>query len=353
MTASVHESNVEMADYSEGEVALRVKWGGSLYAVELPMESTVADLKNRLFELTEVLPKRQKVIGLPSSGGRLPHDALLLSTLNLKPDHRIMLVGSREADISAANAAYLNAEGNVINDLDIDYDPEDGSRRILRDEATYRRRLQRRIETTEVRIMNEPRPGKRLLVLDLDYTLFDCRSTAPSIAELGRPGLHAFLASAYRWYDIVVWSQTSWRWLEAKLTGLSMLFSDDYKISFVLDRTSMFSVTSKKNGQERTHEVKALEIIWRKFPGRWGAHNTIHIDDLSRNFALNPQSGLKITPFKNAASTRTRDRELYYLEHYLKLIANNEDDFTKLKHKHWRRYCATRDLTWLQNLPPQ
>lgn len=347
MSATLQKGNDVAEDYSENEVALRVKWGGSFYAVELPMQSTVADLKNRLFELTEVLPMRQKVIGLPSSNGRLPDDALLLNSFNLRADHRIMLVGSREADITAANAAYLNAVNNVVNDLDVDYDPEDGSRRILRDEATYRRRLQRRIETTEVRIMNEPRPGKRLLVLDLDYTLFDCRSTAPSIAELGRPGLHMFLGSVYQWYDIVVWSQTSWRWLEAKLTGLSMLFSDEYKISFVLDRTSMFAVTSKKNGQERTHEVKALEIIWRKFPGRWGPHNTIHIDDLSRNFALNPQSGLKIAPFKNAPLTRARDRELIYLERYLKLIANNEEDFTKLKHKHWKRYCMRSDPTYL------
>lgn len=322
------------------EVAFRVKWGGSLYAVELPLESTIADLKRRLFELTEVQPKRQKVIGLPSTGSRLPDDTLMLNSLNLKPDQGIMLFGSREADISAANAAYLTVEADIVNDLDVDYDPEDGSRRTLRDEATYRRRLERRIETTEVRIMNQPRLGKRLLVLDLDYTLFDCRSSAPTISRLGRPGLHAFLASAYRWYDIVVWSQTSWRWLEAKLTGLSMLFSEGYKLCFVLDRTSMFSVTSKKHGQERTHEVKALEIIWRKFPGRWGPHNTVHIDDLSKNFALNPQSGLKIAPFKNANVTRETDRELFRLEHYLKLIAEREPDFTKLKHKNWNRYRA-------------
>lgn len=342
-----------MAESFENEVALRVKWSGSVYAVELPPQSTVADLKSRLYELTEVLPKRQKIIGLPSVGGGLPGDDLCLASLKLKLDQRIVLFGSREADISAANAAYFSVDADIINDLDVDYDPDDGSRRILGDEAIYRRRLERRIETTEIRIMNEPRPGKRLLVLDLDYTLFDCRSTAPTIADLGRPGLHSLLSSVYRWYDIVVWSQTSWRWLEAKLTGLSMLFSENYKLTFVLDRTSMFSVTSKKNGQERTHEVKALEIIWRKFPGRWSSQNTIHIDDLSKNFALNPQSGLKIAPFKNALVTRAADLELYHLERYLRLIAQHESDFTKLKHKHWKRYCASHYASQSQNTSPQ
>lgn len=331
----------------ENEIALCVKWGASLYPVELPSHSTVADLKNRLFELTEVLPKRQKVLGLPKANARCPDHTMLLQSLNLKLDQRLMLIGSREADISAANAAYFNADTDVVNDLDVDYDPDGGSNRVLRDVATYHRRLERRLQTTEIRIMNEPRPGKKLLVLDLDYTLFDCRSAADTVAELGRPGLHAFLASAYRSYDIVIWSQTSWRWLEAKLTALSMLFSNDYKLSFVMDRTSMFSVTSRKNGQQRTHEVKALEIIWRKFPGRWSDRNTVHIDDLSKNFAMNPQSGLKISAFKNAPVTRTADRELFYLDHYLSLIAQREPDFTKLKHKHWKRYCATHDSTWL------
>lgn len=319
---------------SEPEVALRVKWAGTIYVVELSTSSTVLDLKQRLFELTEVLPKRQKVLGLPFVSGRPPIDALPLAQLSLKPDQRLMLVGSREADISAANMPDQVID--VVNDLDVDYE-EDDTRDTLR--KAYHRRLERRIETTEFRIINPPRGQKKLLVLDLDYTLFDCRSVADSIGDLGRPGLHHFLTVVYDKYDIVIWSQTSWRWLEAKLTGLGMLLSADYKLTFVLDRTSMFSITSRTGGKERTHEVKALEIIWRKFKN-WNASNTIHVDDLSKNFALNPQSGLKIMPFKNANVSRQFDTELFKLSRYLELIACRETDFSKLKHKHWKKYCS-------------
>lgn len=45
--------------------------------------------------------------------------------------------------------------------------------------------------------LNEPRPGKKLLVLDIDYTLFDHRSAAETGNELMRPFLHEFLTSAY------------------------------------------------------------------------------------------------------------------------------------------------------------
>jgi len=46
-------------------------------------------------------------------------------------------------------------------------------------------------------MLNDPRPGKKLLVLDIDYTLFDHRSVAESGLELMRPYLHFFLESAY------------------------------------------------------------------------------------------------------------------------------------------------------------
>ena len=317
----------------QSEIAFCVKWCGSKYAVELYMHSTVLDLKQRLYELTEVHPKRQKVVGLPFVFGKPPGDTQVLKHLKLRPDLPLMLFGTREADISALNAA-CEENDDIINDLDADDDGIESDDCLL---ELYRKRLERRIETTEFRIINAPRPGKKLLVLDLDYTLFDCRGGGP-IENLGRPGLHEFLASAYHWYDIVVWSQTSWRWLEAKLTGLSVLFSSEYKLTFVLDRTSMFPISSRKGKSKRTHEVKALEIIWRTHK-QWNSKNTIHIDDLSKNFALNPQSGLKITPFKNALLTRQFDRELYDLKLYLVLIAQSEADFTKLKHENWRQYC--------------
>jgi len=87
--------------------------------------------------------------------------------------------------------------------------------------------------------------------------------------------------------------------------------------------------------KKKKHEVKALEIIWAKFP-QWTKQNTIHVDDLSRNFAMNPKNGLKIPPFKNAAETRSSDTVLRALAKYLKLVAKTEDissmDHTKWEH---------------------
>lgn len=127
--------------------------------------------------------------------------------------------------------------------------------------------------------MHPLRSGKKLLVLDLDYTLIDCKALNNPMIDVMRPGLHEFLAVCYEHYDIVIWSQTSWRALEAKVTTIGLLTHPDYKISFVMDISTMFSVMSQRDGKPFKHQVKALDIIWTKF-SQYSAKNTVHIDDL-------------------------------------------------------------------------
>jgi ubiquitin-like domain-containing CTD phosphatase 1 len=42
-------------------------------------------------------------------------------------------------------------------------------------------KLQRRIDTAQIKVLNPPRPGKKCLVLDIDYTIFDLNSTAGAL----------------------------------------------------------------------------------------------------------------------------------------------------------------------------
>lgn len=59
-------------------------------------------------------------------------------------------------------------------------------------------------------------------------------------------------------------------------------------------------------------------------------------DDIRRNFLMNPQNGLKIKSFREAYKNRSKDKELYYLTKYLKLIAHF-DDFSSLDHSNWHK----------------
>jgi ubiquitin-like domain-containing CTD phosphatase 1 len=48
--------------------------------------------------------------------------------------------------------------------------------------------------------------------------------------------------------------------------------------------------------------VKPLGVIWGKFP-QYSQRNTIMFDDLRRNFLMNPQSGLRIRPFREVSGS--------------------------------------------------
>lgn len=83
-------------------------------------------------------------------------------------------------------------------------------------------------------------------------------------------------------------------------------------------------------------EILFTSMTWYSFLrfmyGAWDWCRTLQ----GRNFALNPNEGLKISPFKNAHTERAaQDRELDRLARYLVHIADIED-FRSINHKVWR-----------------
>ncbi|GJJ76924.1 ubiquitin-like domain-containing CTD phosphatase 1 [Entomortierella parvispora] len=307
-------------------ISLTAQWNGKKLPFEVDLDYTIGELKNKLMELTNVEPKRQKLMLVR---GKLPEDHVVLSSLSLKDNQTFLMMGTPEAKVIKAPETMPD----VLNDLDEDYTPDDEAFASM---AANQKNLKAAIAKCDINIMHTLRPGKKLLVLDLDYTLIDCKALNNPMIEVMRPGLHEFLSVCYEHYDIVIWSQTSWRALEAKVTTIGLLTHPEYKISFVMDISTMFSVMSQRDGKPFKHQVKALDIIWTKFP-QYSAKNTIHIDDLSRNFAMNPKSGLKIGAFKNGAVSRHVDRELYHLAKYLIDLSKNTN-FKEIDHKVWKNH---------------
>jgi ubiquitin-like domain-containing CTD phosphatase 1 len=375
---NLDEDNDEEEDEEDDDTAkvtLIAKFGKERICLEhLPEYTTIGQVKQLLRSKTNVLPKRQKLVGLQAAqtnqnGTKGVFDELPLSELKSKGSttivkqpasksknattittHQFILMGTPEKDIFVdPSERGPDALPDVIDDFELDFNA--GSDEWLQHVANEEN-LRQFTEQTMVHLMNPPRPGKPLLVLDLDHTLLDFSSrqilTAGAagspdlasipgvaagpprassdhvVAAMKRPFMNEFLATCYRYYDLVVWSQTSWRWLETKLIELGMLTHPGYKFVFVLDKTSMFTVVSTKRNDRSmsiTHHVKPLQIIWSKFPEYWGPHNTVHVDDLSRNFALNLGSGLKIKPYHRKKSSARKDMELLLLSRYLTILA--------------------------------
>nr|CAG4644979.1 EOG090X0A5K [Leptodora kindtii] len=309
-----------------------VKWSGKEYAVVVKAHAaSVLCLKKAIQDETGVKVGRQKLLNLKFKG-KSAEDGVKLASLDLKPGFKIMMMGSLEEDITAATTAPENVD-QVVNDLDLTEEEV-----ALENREEYLSKISKRVDTYEIKKLNDPRPGKKLLVLDIDYTLFDHRSSAETGNELMRPFLHEFLTAAYENYDIVIWSATSMKWIEEKMKLLGVATNPNYKIAFYLDYLAMVSVHVPKHG---LLDVKPLAVIWGKFPDVYTSKNTIMFDDIRRNFLLNQQNGLRIRPFREAHLNRDKDRELLYLARYLKDISHLED-LTNLNHRSWEKYKPSK-----------
>ncbi|KAF8205726.1 HAD subfamily IIID h [Mycena galopus ATCC 62051] len=318
-------------------IDLQFTWAGKPFTLSIAESDRVFDFKAALHKLTKVPPERQKILGLTKTN-KLPPDQERIADLRLTTGKKFTLIGTPEGD-EIKDPSQLEFLPDVLNDLDRDFTEDPSASDAYRNDKRNIRKVKEATAALNINIIHPLRPGKKLLVLDIDYTILDTKPlTSGSLPprECARPRLHEFLEAIYPYYDICIWSQTSWIWLETKLVELEMIGSQrNYQISFVLDKTPMFTVFTERDGKPWTHSVKALQIIWNHFP-QYNATNTIHVDDLSRNFALNPKEGLKISAFKGANTPAAEaDRELDKLGRYMLHIANVED-FRTLSHKDWK-----------------
>ena len=171
-------------------------------------------------------------------------------------------------------------------------------------------------------LLLQPRTDTKLLVLDLDHTLWDGSAQVEQLSQKLRPGLFDFFSKVVEYYDIIIWSNTPKKVLMIKLQALG-LFNQDLRVIAVLDRSAMTKCRGKR--------TKALEVIWHQLKC-YNSHNTIHVDDLEDNFCLNPRQGLKIKSFKVGHQD---DCELRVLGEYLVQLAKVED-FNEHSHENWR-----------------
>ncbi|RWS30193.1 ubiquitin-like domain-containing CTD phosphatase 1 isoform X2 [Leptotrombidium deliense] len=332
MSAGDCEAVINTTDESS-KFSVIIKWSGKEYVIDEEMvceEDTVLHLKHCVYKLTGVLPQRQKLMGIKVKGKPATDDAKLYD-LKLKANSKIMMIGSKEEDIQNMSNVDTSVGDGVVNDLDI----PDNVDVPLSAREEFLAKVERRVKELKVTVFNEPRVGKKLLVLDIDYTLFDHRSVAEHIDQLMRPYLHEFLTSAYQDYDIVIWSATGMKWIEVKMRQMGVMSNPNYKIAFFLDSSAMIQVHTPQYG---LLDVKPLGVIWGKFE-QYNSKNTIMFDDIRRNFLMNPQNGLRIKAFRDALRNRETDRELKNLAVYLKKIAEM-DDLSKLNHRHWHRFVS-------------
>ncbi|KAG5471337.1 hypothetical protein LSCM1_01417 [Leishmania martiniquensis] len=81
---------------------IEVKFGSAKHNIEVPEDATLGALKAAIYDVTNVLPPLQKLLGKPNLQSK-PDDTLL-SILGIKDKTKLMLIGSVAAEVVKANA---------------------------------------------------------------------------------------------------------------------------------------------------------------------------------------------------------------------------------------------------------
>lgn len=68
--------------------------------------------------------------------------------------------------------------------------------------------------------------------------------------------------------------------------------------------------------------------------------NEVQVDDLARNFAMNPSNGLRVHAYKDSMNRRSTDTELKSVSKYLLQLAHGVADFSALDHKKFKSYMG-------------
>lgn len=164
-----------------------VKWKREEFVVELTDGLTVAGLREILEERSGVPVSNLKLMW-PGKKRTDDVEALEVAALGLKPSQKIVMVGSAVARVLVKPTA--EEEAMIVDDLLLKPAELVAPHKCEKNLKKVQNAI-RRFEVKETFAV--PRSGKKLLVLDVDYTFFDHCSPAETAAELMRPFLHEFL----------------------------------------------------------------------------------------------------------------------------------------------------------------
>jgi len=79
-------------------------------------------------------------------------------------------------------------------------------------------------------------------------------------------------------------------------------------------------------------KTKPLEVIFHHYP-QFSEKNTLLVDDLLKNFIMNPKCGIQIERYDSGM--KNEDEELKYLASYLEKIKTLEN-FSTVSHNCWQ-----------------
>eukprot|EP00924_Labyrinthula_sp_SR-Ha-C_P015899 snap_masked-scaffold_4-processed-gene-12.36-mRNA-1 protein AED:0.39 eAED:0.39 QI:0/-1/0/1/-1/1/1/0/399 len=387
-----------MANAENTKHMIHLMWKKQSFNFPVTSTDSLYQLKELVFERTGVLPEHQTLLFKTSDKvfkGNLKKlnakEVFLSSIINTsKAELSLKMIGKQRTQnkpsalIKTLEQEYYSL--TIYNDMEEETELKEKESKTIRKYKGRRKfllanskdqnlsghvdaatKLNLKIENLPINLMNPPRQGKWLLVLDLDKTLLHFSSNMTrqqNIQDQLRPYLFEFLSRMYKYFDLAIWSQTHYQYIEIKLLELGFLeppldlkgkpaaeggYTYDYKFCFALNTEHMFKVHAREykarvggtRFKESTEQhVKPLHFIWNqvdeKIQGKWNKSNTIHIDDIARNFILNPDNGLLCDPY----TMKRKEKDNFHLKKiadYLEHIVLHYKSASAVNHSNWKQ----------------
>jgi ubiquitin-like domain-containing CTD phosphatase 1 len=336
---------------------LFIKYKGDVHEVPVDPTETVLDVKERVEAITCVSKAKQKLLGLRLKGvpgvGAKVTDETRVDDLDLRGHSAkkpVMLLGTPEA----AHQRLRQEEEMQMQPhcQAFDEDEAEGEGEVCGDGGSLASRpdvvakLQSRYQRANILQLHPPKKGK-CVVFDIDYTFFDLGGTSERPEELLRPYTKELMryVNAELGFDIVIWSANSMKWITVKLKELGLVGDTvGFKITACMDYTAMLTLSSSELGEERkrkrmsaTFDCKPLAVLFHRYSEYYSPDQTVMLDDLRRNFILNPKQGLTVRPFRKATTQGKQDTEFESLMAYFRILGGMES-FDALDHNVWKRY---------------
>lgn len=345
---------------------LILKWGSEKRNVIAELEMSYGEFQELVYSEFKIPVHKQRIF--LKHKGKTPDKDLLLKDLKLRNKQKISIIGPSEENMHKIKLKTQPTGFELIGVVnDLDFEDEYLSAYKISQPSKAKEKLKELLKETKennrFNFIHEPRHGKKCVILDLDRTIlhFSSKASKSRIVKMARPFMHDFLSRIYQHYDIGIWSQTKWSWVEIKLYELGIINHPEYRICFALDdshtipvnlsykprRPAKYRKLLKERSKEkvdftidkndvvsRPHQVKPLQLIWSNH-SKWSERNTIHVDDLAKNFVMNPSCGLECSPYDR--KLYKKDKELLELAKYLEHLANKDIDFSTVNHSAWRK----------------
>lgn len=196
-----------------------------------------------------------------------------------------------------------------------------------------------------------------LLVLDVDHTLgeFVVNSASGDLTLHPRPHVDAFLTSCAKMgCCLVLWSHTKeLGMLRRKVEVLASTLKragaaePSWKLELVAGRGLSLFIPARGPGaaQHVMAHAKPLAVLWDhpRFSGRFGLHNTLHVDDTPSNFVFNQSNGISVRRFHHDDGNAAKDDDLALLTRYIRLVISSVAAGSRGAHE-WEHVAWRREL---------